>query len=231
VTGTALLLRPEPGNAATRARLAAAGIAAVALPLFRVGPLPWRVPDGGGHDAVVFTSANAARLGGDGLAALRHLPALAVGRATARAARDAGFQVAITGDADAAALLLAARAAGFAHPLHLAGRDHRPSGAATVAVYASTAVAVSPAALADAVQGTGAVLLHSPRAARRFAGLVADSSVRATLALAAISPATMAAAGSGWGWAAAATSPDDAALVALVRQRLTGPPGAGISTA
>lgn len=231
-TPAALVLRPEPGNAATCARLLAAGIAPVGLPLFGARALPWTPPDPDGFDAVLLTSANAARLGGEGLRTLAHLPALAVGAATAAAARAAGLDVAMTGDGDAAHLAAAARAAGYARPVHLAGRDHRPTGAAAIPVYASEPLPVARGALAQALSAGATALLHSPRAARRFAGLVDAGRIsRARVAIAALSPAVLAAADDGWGWGGAAATPDDDALVALVRRRLTAASHMGISGA
>jgi uroporphyrinogen-III synthase len=59
------------------------------------------------------------------------------------------------------------------------------------------------------------VLLHSPRAAALFAELADAAGVsRATVRIAAISPAVLAAAGAGWAAGIAASSPDDDALLA-----------------
>ena len=55
------VLRPEPGNTATAAWLAAAGFTVRRLPLFEVRPIDWSPPDPADHDAIVFTSANALR--------------------------------------------------------------------------------------------------------------------------------------------------------------------------
>ena len=98
------VLRPEPGNSATAARIVAAGFDAVRLPLFAVEPLAWTAPDPGEYDALLLTSANAVRHAGTALDRLRGVPVVAVGQATANAARAAGLTVAITGDGDAAAV-------------------------------------------------------------------------------------------------------------------------------
>jgi uroporphyrinogen-III synthase len=205
----AAVLRPEPGNAATAARLAAAGFGDVLrLPLFAVRPVAWTAPDGA--DALVLTSANAVRHAGAGLAGLRHLPVLAVGAATAAAARAAGLTVAWTGQGDASALAEPLRR--HARPLHLAGREHRAlPGVETRVVYASAAVAPEAGALA-ACAGRVA-LLHSARAAAAFAGLVDRAGIR----VAALSEVVAAAAGPGWAAVAIAAAPTDAALVAAAR--------------
>ncbi|WP_375271888.1 uroporphyrinogen-III synthase, partial [Sphingomonas sp.] len=206
----ALVLRPEPGNARTVASLRAAEVEAIGVPLFAVRALAWAVPDPGRFDAVLLTSANAVRFGGANLAALAGLPVVAVGAATAAAARSAGFRVAVTGQVDAAAAIAAAGV--YPRLLHLAGREHvvLPNVSRAI-VYASEAVAVAPDALAAAVDGV--VLLHSARAAARFAGLAADLP-RDRVRVAALSDAVARVAGTGWSRVAVAEHPSDARLVA-----------------
>ncbi|VXC75507.1 uroporphyrinogen-III synthase [Sphingomonas sp. 8AM] len=205
----ALVLRPEPGNARTCAALAATGLEPVALPLFAAAPLDWSPPDPTAFDALLLTSAQAVRLAGDGLARLAGLPVVAVGAATAAAARAAGLDVAIVGDGDAAAAV--ARAAAFPRLLHLAGREHvaQPRVSA-LPVYASEPVVVAPDALAAALDAV--VLLHSARAAQRFA-MLAGRLPRAQIRLAALSSAVAAAAGGGWAKVVVAERPGDAALI------------------
>ena len=216
----ALVLRPEPGNAATCARLAAAGIVPHPLPLFAARPLAWSPPAPAAYDAVLFTSANAPRLAGTPLRALTRLPALAVGAATAAAVRAAGFAVALTGTSDAAHLLEDARAAGFHRPLHLAGREHHATGATTIPVYATDPVPLTPRALAAAIKAAPIALLHSPRAAAHFAMAIDAAGIdRSRVGIAALSPAVLAAAGGDWAWTACPDTPDDAALVRLVAAR------------
>ncbi len=204
----ALVLRPAPGDAMTAERLAAAGIPAIQLPLFAIVPMPWTMPDGA-FDALLLTSANAARHAGAPIA----LPTIAVGAATADAARDAGYDVVAMGDDDAAAALMLAHERGWRRVVRLAGRERTPlEGVTDAIVYASEPRPVPP----DAMQvAEGAVaLLHSTRAARRFADLVdRDAVPRTSIRLAAISAKVAAAAGTGWGAVAIAAAPDDHALV------------------
>jgi len=210
-----VVLRPEPGNRATVQRLGAAGLKAIALPLFAVRPVDWALPDIDGYDAMLLTSANALRFGGARLAALRALPVLAVGAATAAAARQAGFDVEAIGEGGVAALLDTSEARRFTRLLHLGGRDRmiEPGGTVTTAitVYASEALAVG----ADELRRmeNAVVMLHSGRAASRLDAL-ADID-RGTVRLAAISDTVAVAAGEGWGRCAAAAAPTDEALVAL----------------
>lgn len=205
------VLRPEPGNAATAARIEALGLKVVRLPLFEVRALAWNVADPAAYDALIVTSANTLRFGGAGLTALQRLPVVAVGQATADAARAAGFEVMLTGDGDAVRLLDLATTAGVTRALHLGGRERTRADsariAASIAVYASEPLPIRDM---DAVDGTIA-LLHSARAARRLGGLVAD---RSRVRIAAISRAAGDAAGPGWAATAIAATPDDAALIA-----------------
>lgn len=204
-----LVLRPEPGNQATVDRARAMGLEPIACPLFRVEPLSWTAPDPRAFDHLLLTSANAPRHGGDQLARLTALPVLAVGAATAEAARAAGFDVALTGEQGIDALLAALPA--NRRLLHLAGADHRPAPARraveTLLVYRSVA-------LAAPVLPSGALvaMVHSPRAGERLAALQTD---QARIAIAAISPAAAAACGAGWARIAVADQPRDGALLAL----------------
>lgn len=208
------VLRPEPGNAQSCARARAAGFDPIALPLFEVAPRAWQPPPGP-FDALLLTSANAARHAGTLPPALAALPVLAVGAATAAAARAIGLAVAFTGEGDAAQLLAAPH--GFTRLLHLAGAEPSvaPGGpvAAQVTVYANRPRAVAPAAV-RALAGSTA-LLHAPSAARRLAALAeAAGLARGSVAIAALSPAVAAAAGAGWRACAVAAAPQEAALFA-----------------
>ena len=161
-----------------------------------------------------MTSANAARHGGSGLAALIDLPLYAVGDATAAAARAAGFTKIHIGHEDVEAIVAGARRDGVADLLHLAGRDYRAPMAAQLPierrlVYAADAVTSLPEPARAALPGAIA-LLHSPRAATLFATFVDPS----RLSIAAISPATRDAAGDGWRTVAVADRPTDASLLA-----------------
>lgn len=215
-----LVLRPEPAASETVARARELGLDAEAQPLFEVEPVTWDAPEAGRFDGLLLTSANAVRHGGEQLAQLRGLPVYAVGEATAAVAREAGFDIKKVGGAGADRLL------GSIEPglklLHLGGVHRTASAAATheilaIPVYRSREREISLGNVAGAV-----ALVHSPRAGRRFAELVGD---RATIAIAAISPAAAQAAGDGWSEIAAADTPTDAAVLALAaRLCKTSPP-------
>lgn len=216
MTPTLLILRPQPGAAATAARAVELGVAAVVAPLFEVRPVGWVPPDPAGFDAVMFTSANAVRHAGPGLASYLALPAYAVGAATGEAAERAGFTIAATGDTDAAALLARIAADGVGRLLHLAGREHRAGHDRRVATTVTIVYAAQPIARLPLIPGADDVaLLHSPRAGGIYRSLIEAAGLSpAGLTIAAISPATLAAAGGGWARSVVAAVPSDDALLA-----------------
>ena len=214
-----IVTRPEPGNAATVRRARAMGFAVHAMPLFAAHPVEWRAPAAEDFDALLLTSAFAARLGGAELAGLASLPVHAVGEATARAAEAAGLTVARTGTADAQQLLDAMTSQDIRAILWLCGRDRSEFDARGAAITPLPCYAVDPvpppAAWADLTAAPAVLLVHSSRAARRISDLV--GAARAHLSLAVISPKAAAAAGEGWRDVAVADRPDDVAILAQAR--------------
>lgn len=221
-----VILRPEPDATGTVERARTRGLDAIAMPLFRIEPVAWEAPESGRFNALLLTSANAVRHGGDGLQALRGLPVHAVGAATAEAARDAGFDIASSGDSGVERLL------GSIEPelnlLHLCGEQRKAPADARqeitpVTVYRATELP----APGDFAQIEGAlVAVHSPRAAERFAELIEQAGIeRATIRIAAISAASADAAGGGWKLIEVAEKPLDDALLALA-ERLCDKPAA-----
>jgi uroporphyrinogen-III synthase len=214
-----LVLRPEPGASATVTRALELGLDAAAAPLFAVEPVQWEAPDPAQFDALLLTSANAVRHGGQQLQRLRGLQVYAVGEATAEAAREAGFEVALSGDSGVDALLAAMEPK--LNLLHLCGADYRepqnaPQEVTRVIVYRVRALDAP-----DLLHASGAVaLIHSPRAGRRFAELIAD---RGSIAIAAISAAAAEAAGEGWESVSVADAPNDEALLALAARLCNNP--------
>ena len=214
-----VILRPEPGASASVERARELGLDAVAVPLFEVEPVAWEAPEAGSFDALMLTSANAVGCGGKALQELRGLKVHAVGQATADAAREAGFDIATIGTADAGRLL------GSIEPgqklLHLtgehrAGADDAGHEIRRIVVYRSRAVE-QPDGLAEAQDAVVAV--HSPRAGARFAELADAMGLdRSSIKLVAISDAAAKAAGDGWAAIEMAEHPDDSSLLALARK-------------
>ena len=212
-----LIVRPEPGASASAERARALGLEPVIAPLFRIRPLPWEAPDPSGFDAVLLTSANAARNAGAGLAAFTQLRCYAVGESSADAARDAGFADVRTGPGDGAAAAAMMDEHGVTRAIHPCGRDRAGLGEIRVEivpapVYAADALDRLPDAAVAALRGGALLLVHSPRAGALLARLVGE---KADVAIAAISAAAAEATGEGWGSVAVAGAPSDEALLEL----------------
>lgn len=204
-----LLLRPEPGLSASAERARRMGLEVIACPLFQVEALAWQAPDPAGYDALLMTSANAIRHGGSELDKLRTLPVHVVGSATGQAAREAGFEIALTGGSTVGDLL--ATLPRELRLLHLAGEDYRDTARHQMdrcIVYRSAAIQ-DPAL--PALEGL-VVAVHSARAGLRLAEL-ADS--RDATAIAAISHSAADAVGAGWERIGVAERPSDSSLLAL----------------
>jgi uroporphyrinogen-III synthase len=216
-----LILRPEPGAQRTAERARAMGLQAAIAPIFHIEPIVWDPPDPARFDAILLTSANAARHAGSGLSAFTDLPCFAVGEGTASAAVEAGFAHIRTGASDGAALVDRMAEDGVERAFHPCGRDHIALDHAGIAIdrrpvyVAEAEQALAPEGL-KAIRRGALVLLHSPRAGAHFAALIDAAGVaRAGIAIAALSEAAAAAAGSGWKSVAAAARPRDHALLEL----------------
>ena len=189
-----LVLRPQPDADATVAKAHKLELDAVAVPLFEIQPVEWEMPETGSFDGLL----------------LRGLKTYAVGEATAAAAREAGFDMAGTGDAGVDRLL------GSIEPdlrlLHLCGKDRREPVHARQRITAIAVYRAEPLGPNLGAARGSVALIHSPRAGQRFAELVRD---RRAIAVAAISKAAADALGDGWRTVATADQPTDDALLAL----------------
>ncbi|AEG49989.1 Uroporphyrinogen III synthase HEM4 [Sphingobium chlorophenolicum L-1] len=212
-----VILRPEPGAGKTAERAAELGLKARIIPLFVPRAVEWDAPAPDRFDALLLTSANAARLAGERLADYRTLPAYAVGRATANAMQEAGFAQVIAGDGDGTAIARRIAADGHGHVLHLAGRTVAPvdGGALRIdRIVVYEMLRTRDDRLAERLEPDSVLLVHSPRAGEVLAQLVGPRQ-RASLHLIAISPAALAACGSGWASAQTPDKPDDERMLAL----------------
>ena len=160
-----IVTRPEPGNGATVARARAMGLDARAMPLFAARPLEWTAPAAADFDALLLTSAAAARLAGPGLASLASLPVYAVGAATADAANAAGLTVAMAGTADAQQLLDDMASQDVRSILWLCGRDRSGFDARGAAITPLPCYAVDPVPPPAEWAGLIATSARCPRAA------------------------------------------------------------------
>lgn len=225
-----IVIRPEPGCAATLKAARERGLDARGFPLFAVCPLVWSAPPPQDFDALLIGSANALRHGGAALAAYRGMPAYAVGAATADAARRARLDVAGVGEGELQKALARLRP-DHRRLLRLAGEARvtlaPPDGVSITerVVYASRPRPM-PEALARCLRDPAVVLLHSGEAARHFASLCDDGGIaRAGIRLAAIGPRVAEAAGTGWDEVAVADRPHDTALLALAMEMCQRPAG------
>lgn len=181
------ITRAEPGASETAARAAALGFLPRVLPLLETIDLPVDPGLLAGDGPLAFTSANGVRAFAR-LCPRRPGPIYVVGAATAAAARAAGFPDAIEGAGDVEALasrILADPPAG--EVLHASARE--PAGdlvgrlaaagrpARSVALYAARDRRPAAPDL-EAALASPFILVHSPRAGRRLAGLLAGASAR-----------------------------------------------------
>jgi uroporphyrinogen-III synthase len=170
-----LVTRPEPDGERTGAALRTRGHDVRLAPLLRMQTIDCEIA-GTDYGAVVLTSANAARAlaGHSRRAALTALPAFAVGRHTAEAARGAGFRDVRSAGGDKADLVALIRAENRSRAplLYLAGADRAGEldlsacgvPVETVMVYRAVKAERFPPAIAAALaQGEIDGVLHFSR--------------------------------------------------------------------
>jgi uroporphyrinogen-III synthase len=215
-----LILRPLDGALQTERRAKELGLQTVVDPLFTVESIAWSGPAVQDFDALLLTSANAVSHGGPQLDAYKSLPVLAVGQATARAAENAGFHIAKTGESGGQQLLNQLPANRYRSILWLAGEQHSlfDSGERLlhiVPVYRSRAIALGEKAVA-CLDAETIILLHSARAARHLASELDRLQIERDRHHAVVFSAKVAeAAGQGWGSVQMADRPDDESLLSL----------------
>lgn len=216
-----IVIRPEPGNAATVTAAQALGLDARSFPLFDMAPAAWSPPDPAPYAALLVGSANVFRLGGAGLASLRHLPVHAVGTVTAEAAQAAGFTIAAMGEGGLQPVVSALPPGRY---LRLAGEKRVPLALPVgvtvddVVVYAAAGLPM-PDALFQGLQKGAIVLLHSGEASAHFAAESARLGVRRErISLACLAPRIGLMAGEGWQHIEIAETRSDQAVLALAVQ-------------
>jgi len=211
-----LVLRPQPGADETATRAVAQGLAPLVIPMFQVQAVPWSVDPTIPYDAVFITSSNGLQFIDNNLNSLKDLPILCVGVATAEAARRAGLSDVVAGTEGAAALADLAAALGYHHLLWLAGEPHTPVSHPNLIfdvkiIYETVELGID-AQIRDATKQPLIALVHSARAARRFAALVPE---RGHLDLVAISEKAAIAAGRGWASVHWPDAPSDGAMLEI----------------
>ena len=234
-----LLTRPRPDSEGLAARLAEMGIETLIAPVLQIEPLPAGLPDIADDETVLLTSANGARA----LARAserRDLHLLAVGDATAAAARAAGFSDVTSAERDSDALTrLAIDRAGAekGRVLHITGShvagDLEGSLTAAglsyrrLALYEARAAETLPAIVETALTsgGVDGVILYSPRSAGVLRELLqaaelGDAPQKMTAYC--LSGAVAKAAGKGWRRVEVAKAPDTDSLLALLKPAAAG---------
>ncbi|TIX50611.1 uroporphyrinogen-III synthase [Alteraurantiacibacter aquimixticola] len=219
-----ITIRPEPASSETVANGAAQGLAISAFPLSSIEPRAWQGPDPAEVDGLLAGSMNAFRHGGEELARYHGKPVLAVGPTTAKAAREAGFEVELVGEGGLQKLLdqMDERPLRL---LRLAGERHvdlAPPDGVTVEMcitYAACDCEMPPKLVETLQAGDALVLLHSAGAATHFRNECERLGIeKGGIALAALGPRIADAAGSGWGKLRSAQRPAAGALLALAKE-------------
>ena len=172
------MTRAEPGASASASRLIALGFAPIVAPMIKTEPIDAIAPARSTYDALAFTSSAAVRRFA-GLSPSRDETVFAVGDATAEVAMAEGWTDVVSADSDIAGLgQTLARAATGLRVLHpcadVPAGDlsalARPVAVTSLPVYATVPERAWPQRVLDAAsQLDGAVLLHSPSAARAVA--------------------------------------------------------------
>lgn len=195
-----LVTRPRADAEELAKLLEARGHEVLLEPLLEIVTLSGEAVAANDSQAILFTSANGVRAllarNGEDVSALRHLPVYAVGDATGRAAKDAGFAevASASGDVKALAILVAARLRPEAGPLlHVAASDVAGDLAGllgaqgfvvtrAVLYEAKKAEALSPETVGALRRGDiPAALFFSPRTATAFVGLAAAADLALAL--------------------------------------------------
>ena len=236
-----LLTRPRQDSLALADELARHGVDSLIEPMMTIHIDDDVRLDLSGAQAILLTSANGARALANAAPdrASRRLPVLAVGCATAHAARDAGFRsvTAADGDVDAlAALVIAKLRPDGGRLVHVAGRvitgdlaaRLRTAGfeAERVPLYDAVAAGAlsAPARRALEAQTLAGVVLFSPRTAHVFAKLAResglDSTARTLTAFCLSQAVAEAAATLSWQRVSVAAAPRQDSLVASVTSTL-----------
>ncbi|MEL0251104.1 MAG: uroporphyrinogen-III synthase [Novosphingobium sp.] len=215
-----IVIRPEPGNAATCKAARDLGLTPTSAPLFEIEPLPWAVPPGH-FDAILAGSANVFRHGGPALAQLQDVPVIAVGQTTAAAARATSFAIARVGEGGLQPIVATLDAGNY---IRIAGEDRvildPPEGVRieTVVAYAARKRAL-PAQVRELLGPAAVVLLHSGEAARHFAQECERLGIpKENLHLACLAPRIAELAGGGWGTVAVAAARTDNEVLELAHR-------------
>lgn len=217
-----LILRPKVGARKTAIVAETLGIEPVTDPLFEIQSLAWSAPSSDNYDAIMFTSVNAIKMAGPNLSEYLELPALAVGEITAKAASEAGFQIAIVGEGGAQSLADSIPENKFPRILRMTGKEHMSvrsdRSIETIIAYQSVNIGLGQKATKCLCAGC-VILLHSTRAAQSLEVAMDEAAIdRGKNHIIAISTGVAETVRTGWGSIHIAKEPtDDALLSAAAR--------------
>lgn len=121
-----ILLRPTEGAEQSAEIAREKGLDPLLAPATEINALAWDAPPAQGFDAIMITSANALRYGGEAIYQYKHLPLYAVGKATAKLAEEMGFTIAAIGKGGAKALWPLIKQSDAKNIVRLVGRDYVP---------------------------------------------------------------------------------------------------------
>lgn len=216
-------IRAEPGLSATVETGRGLGLDIRGYPLSRVEPVDWEAPSADRFDGLLVGSANAFRHGGRAIDNYLNLPVLAVGDSTAQMAQTFGFTVEKTGEGGLQALLDSLEDEPR-HLLRLTGKRNvelaPPPGVRITerVVYRTIEQQISEE-FAESLGGNALILLYSAGAAVHFSAECERLGLlREKIALAALGPRILAAAGKGWLETQHAVNPTETDLLALARE-------------
>jgi len=229
-----LVTRPRADAQALATTLGAMGHTSIISPVIRLVRRSFRPIDWSAYDAIIFTSSNAVRLGGNFPEDALSLPVFTVGTKTAEAAKGAGFASVSSADGNVHTLArhLACLPQGApSRFLHICGQQtkgdlHGALGAAGRNVEAVVVYQVEPAseltgeAVGELRAGTvdGAIFM-SPKTASVFAQLAGHANIatmREDFVFAVISEATATELGGFGGKIKVASHPDLEHVLALL---------------
>lgn len=214
------ITRSQPGADRTAEKLRVLGHEPIVGPLLEARPIPGAL-DLSQAGALAFTSGNGVRAFAT-LSRDRGLPVFTVGAATAAAARQAGFSHVMSADGDVAALarLIYVSRDRFAGEVLIATAK-APAGdlardliALGVRARAQPVYETVPTEPLPVTTGAEAVLIHSPRAARRLVEARLASSRLAAYCISANAAAPLD--GAGFWKIVTAPHPDEDSLLALL---------------
>ena len=221
MSGTVLVIRPEPGLSATMAAAKELGLNAIGYPLFEIRAVAWECPNPHAFDALLIGSANAVRHGGATLEKLKDKPVHVVGESTGKAARDAGFQVASVGSGGLQNVLDQIETP--ARLLRVAGADHVPLTVPDgITMHTEIAYEAVPLDMPEALRTLHdldlVVLLHSAAAAEQFDRESRRLTLnRKSISVLAIGPRVASAAGEGWKAIHVSPRPNDHAMLEMAK--------------